>query len=81
MVVPDVVPAGDNPKPSRRLVGVEQIHTWYCFDSQVILNAVLDLGSVLNKERVTTDVVDEVVLKAKMVDPMNGHAAVPALFF
>ena len=42
---------------------------------------VLDLGSVLNKERVTTDVVDEVVLKAKMVDPMKGRAVVPALFF
>ena len=61
------------------MVGVEEIHAWYCLDSKVVLDPVLHFGPILDEERVPSDVVDKIVLKAKMIDAVNGNTAIPAV--
>ena len=77
MVVPDVVPARDNPKSCWSLVSVEQVHARNRFYSKVALDSVLHLGSVLDEKGMSTDVVDEIMLQTKVIDPMNGYPTIP----
>ena len=71
----DIVGVSD-PETGGGLVSVEQTHGAAHVNNQVVLDEVLGLGGVLNKDGVTHSVVGHIVLHAQVVHAMDGHSSI-----
>jgi hypothetical protein len=79
MVASDYVIWMGDPNTSWRLICVQKTHRSSSINNQIVLDQILCLSGILNKDGVAQVLVSHIVLDLQVVYSMNGHSSVVSL--